>query len=286
MPEPVHDANAGGVDGGSGAETIGAARQPRPATGVVIRVRPEGDRVVVALRGELDLESTGQLERALYGALGAAVGGVDLELDGVAFCDCAALNVLLGARERGLREGKTVAVHTVSPAVRRLLDLTGTGTLFGAPASASTASAPTPSTPAADARVPTADTSAPTAEACSAPAPAADALDEDVVRDLRDLRVEVVRLRRAMQTRPVIDLARGILMASFGLGVDEAWRVLSLASSNAGARLHRLAGDLVLAVQDGRAVGTVHDEVAAAVARVRSETAAASRGGGTARADR
>ncbi|MEU5636851.1 STAS domain-containing protein [Streptomyces rishiriensis] len=142
MPEPAHDVNAGGVDARSGAETNGGARPRRPAAGLVIRVRPEGDRAVVAVRGELDLDVAGQLERALHGALGAAVGGIDLELEDVAFCDCSALNVLLGARERGLEEGKTVAVHTVSPAVARLLDLTGTGPLFDAPVG--TADAPVP----------------------------------------------------------------------------------------------------------------------------------------------
>ncbi|WP_329416121.1 STAS domain-containing protein [Streptomyces sp. NBC_00704] len=130
MPESAHDANAAGVDARTAAGADGAARPRPPHAGVVIGVRPAGGRVVVTVRGELDLDTTGRLERALHGALGAAADGIDLELDAVAFCDCSALNVLLGAREDGLREGKTVAVRTVSPPVARLLDLTGTAPLF------------------------------------------------------------------------------------------------------------------------------------------------------------
>ncbi|MFG2576438.1 STAS domain-containing protein [Streptomyces sp. NPDC048481] len=131
MPDSAHDANAAGVDARTGAGTDRAVRPRPPDAAVVIGVRPAGRRAVVAVRGDLDLDSTGRLDRALHEALAVAADGIDLELDAVAFCDCSALNVLLGAREDGLREGKTVAVRTVSPPVARLLDLTGTAPLFG-----------------------------------------------------------------------------------------------------------------------------------------------------------
>ncbi|MER6788029.1 anti-sigma factor antagonist [Streptomyces sp. NPDC000658] len=261
MPEPAYDANAAGEDVRSRAETNGGARQRPSAAGLVIGVRPGGGRVVVTVRGELDLETNQRLERALRGALAAADDGIDVDLGGVAFCDCSALNVLLGAREHGLREGKTVAVRTASPAVARLLDLTGVGALF-------------------DSCGATADAAGPTAAAVG-DGPA-DAPDEGVVHDLR---LEVVRLRRALRTRPVIDLAGGIVMASFGLGVEEARRALALAARNAGVPLHHLARDLVRAVQDGRPAGAVHEAVAAAAAGVASETVAAVLDGGTDRTD-
>lgn len=88
---------------------------------------------------------------------------------------------------------------------------------------------------------------------------------------MEDLRIEVVQLRRAMQTRPVIDLARGILMASFGLGVEESWRVLVLASQNTNTKLYHLARDLVAAVLGEPPADAVQEQVAAAVAKVRSE---------------
>ncbi|MFD0318857.1 ANTAR domain-containing protein [Streptomyces flavalbus] len=82
------------------------------------------------------------------------------------------------------------------------------------------------------------------------------------------LGVEVVQLRRAMQTRPVIDLARGVLMASFGLNPDQAWEVLVAASQNTNTKLHRLADDLVTAVQGDPLPDAVQRQVSAAVARV------------------
>ncbi|MDX3246455.1 anti-sigma factor antagonist [Streptomyces sp. ME18-1-4] len=252
MQKSADDANAKGGDARIGARTSGT-ESVRPAPGPEIGVRPDGDRVVVAVRGELDLESAEQLEHALRAALGAAVGGVDLELGGVAFCDCSALNVLLGLRDQGLKQGKTVALRTVGPAVERLLTLTGTRTLFDTPCSDDDGDG------GSDDR----------GEGRRAGASAATAGDSA----LQDLRIEVVQLRRAMQTRPVIDLARGILMASFGLSVEEAWRVLVLASQNTNTKLHHLAHDLVLAVRGDPPADAVQEQVAAAVAKVRSQAA-------------
>jgi anti-anti-sigma factor len=88
----------------------------------------------------------------------------------------------------------------------------------------------------------------------------------------RDLGVEVVQLRRAMRTRPTIDLARGVLMASFGLSPDQAWDVLVHASQNTNTKLHRLAEHLVDAVQGEAPPEVVQQEVAAAVARLGSDS--------------
>ncbi|WP_416970922.1 ANTAR domain-containing protein [Streptomyces sp. 4F14] len=83
-----------------------------------------------------------------------------------------------------------------------------------------------------------------------------------------ELRSEVTQLRRAMQTRPDIDLARGILMASFGLSPDEAWDVLVMASQNTNTKLHRLASNVVTTVQGTPLPDPVRHHLTAAVARV------------------
>ncbi|MBT2676182.1 ANTAR domain-containing protein [Streptomyces sp. ISL-14] len=85
-----------------------------------------------------------------------------------------------------------------------------------------------------------------------------------------DLRIEVAQLRRAMQTRPTIDLARGILMASFSLSSEEAWMVLVAASQNTNTKLHSLAGDLVTAVKGDALPEAVQEQLSSAVARVNS----------------
>ncbi|MEV6177247.1 ANTAR domain-containing protein [Streptomyces sp. NPDC052015] len=228
----------------------------RITSGPEFALRPDGDRVVVAVRGELDLESTEQLEHTLRAALAATVGRVDLDLGEVTFCDCAALNVLLSLRERGLKCGKTVAVRSAGPVVERLLTLTGTADLFDEPLAE-----PDPDPASGSHRADRADR----AGSHSGPG------GEDTVSSAQDARVEVVQLRRAMQTRPVIDLARGILMASFALSAEDAWRVLVETSQHTNTKLHHLARDLVTAVQGEPPTEAVQEQVAAAVARVRSE---------------
>lgn len=69
--------------------------------------------------------------------------------------------------------------------------------------------------------------------------------------DEQELRNEVVQLRRAMQTRPAIDQARGILMATFALSPEDAWDVLVRISQNTNTKLHVLAGELVGTARDG-----------------------------------
>ncbi|MFK4148674.1 STAS domain-containing protein [Streptomyces sp. NPDC004065] len=120
-------------DGGGRAPATPAA--PRPA----IDSSPAGDRVVVTVRGELDLDSGQEFQRALRVALARSGAGVDLDLGGVVFCDCSALNILISLRHRALAQGKTVVVRSASPVSERLLALSGTLPMFrpaGAPATA------------------------------------------------------------------------------------------------------------------------------------------------------
>ncbi|KUO05686.1 antitermination regulator [Streptomyces caeruleatus] len=219
---------------------------------LVTTVRPDGDRLVVKVSGELDLDASERFRRVLREALSRSVRGIDLDLEGVSFCDCSALNIMLYLRHRALEQSKTVVIHSTSAAVDRLLTLTGTRPLFGSAA------------PDGDA--------VPTAQGQDAQDTAQDAEpDEEAFEDAHhDLRIEVAQLRRAMQTRPTIDLARGILMASFSLSSEEAWSVLVTASQNTNTKLHSLAGDLVTAVKGNALPDEVQEHLSAAVARVSS----------------
>ncbi|MGI5372854.1 ANTAR domain-containing protein [Streptomyces sp. CA-251387] len=199
--------------------------------------------------GELDIDTSEQFRGVLREALSRSVRGIDLDLDGVAFCDCSALNVLLTLRHRALEQDKTVTIHSTSTAVDRLLDLTRTRTLFAG--------------------------SGPDGQ--GAPAGHVQGADVSDVTD-EDLRIEVAQLRRAMQTRPTIDLARGILMASFSLSSEEAWTVLVAASQNTNTKLHALAGDLVTAVKGEALPEAVREQLSSAVARINASSPA-SQGG-------
>ncbi|MFD0306559.1 ANTAR domain-containing protein [Streptomyces sp. NPDC127119] len=90
----------------------------------------------------------------------------------------------------------------------------------------------------------------------------------------RSLRVEVLQLRRAMQTRPVIDLARGVLMASFGLNPEEAWSVLVMVSQNANTKLSHLAEGTVAAVTGEPLPEALRQQLSAAVAELAARRSA------------
>ncbi|WP_328429990.1 ANTAR domain-containing protein [Streptomyces sp. NBC_00443] len=214
---------------------------------LVTTVRADGDRAMVKVSGELDLDSSERLQSVLREALNRSVRGIDLHLEGVTFCDCSILNTLLNMRRLALEQGKTVAIHTTSRTVDRLLSLTGTHSLFGRLDADGYADGHPVGHAAVDGH----------AQDPEAPEGAH-----------HDLRIEVAQLRRAMQTRPTIDLARGILMASFSLSSEEAWTVLVTASQNTNTKLHSLAGDLVTAVKGDALSEEVQEHLSAAVARV------------------
>lgn len=232
MPDPARSQTQEGAVSAAG-DSAPADVPPCMAT---MDVTPDGDRMTVTVWGELDLGSR-RLLPDLHDILTLSGSGVDLRLDAIGFCDCSGLNMLLDLRMRALDQGKTVVVRSSGRAVERLLDLTGTRELFAVPG------------PQEDAVRPA----------------AADEPDPGAADD-QDLRAEVAQLRRAMQTRPTIDLARGILMASFSLSPEAAWAVLVRTSQNTNTKLHHLARDLVGTIHGSTLPEPVQQQLAAAVA--------------------
>lgn len=90
----------------------------------------------------------------------------------------------------------------------------------------------------------------------------------------QDARAELVQLRRAMETRPAIDMARGVLMASFGLAPEDAWSVLVSVSQNTNTKLHVVADELVGAATGGKIPKPLRRQLAATVARVQERPVA------------
>lgn len=220
-----------------GGDFAACAESPHLALcGGMIHARLESGRVHIAVTGELDLGDSERLRRALTDALDASDDGIYLDLDGVEMWDCSALNVLLAVRRRALAQGKMITVTAASRICERLLTLTDTYSLFTPQEGAGTGS-PDPR--------------------------------PGVYEDVRDgLGAEVVQLRRAMQTRPDIDLARGILMASFRLSADEAWTVLVTASQNTNTKLHCLARHVVTTITGEPLPVLLQQQLTAAVAKV------------------
>ena len=91
-----------------------------------VAVRDESaDPVVVTLRGECDLAAVDRLGSALASCTDGGRREAVLDLSGLEFLDCAALDVMLQASRRCDHEGGSLVVRSPQRAVRRLLDLSG-----------------------------------------------------------------------------------------------------------------------------------------------------------------
>jgi anti-anti-sigma factor len=101
------------------------SREPSPSDILSLDVRPDGGRVVVAVRGELDMATIGSVEDALQALREAGSRDVVLDLRALTFVDCAGLNMLLAAGRDARADGWNLAILDGSPALERLLEITG-----------------------------------------------------------------------------------------------------------------------------------------------------------------
>lgn len=88
--------------------------------------------------------------------------------------------------------------------------------------------------------------------------------------ELDQLRTEVIDLRRAMETHPVIDRARGMVMALGPCTADEAWEVLVEVSQKTNIKLREVAADLVATPEGEKLPVPVRQAMAAALKRRRT----------------
>jgi anti-anti-sigma factor len=91
----------------------------------------EGDTTTVIVGGEVDLVTSTRLNRELDAALDAAPAWLRIDLTAVAFMDTSGVAVLLKARRRALEAGCRFSVKSASPAIQRLLEVTGLASLLG-----------------------------------------------------------------------------------------------------------------------------------------------------------
>jgi anti-sigma B factor antagonist len=92
--------------------------------------RAEG--MCVYVTGEVDLSVSAHLYEVLCGALGQALGPLEVNLYGLQFLDCAGIAALLRARDDAGRWGSTLFVSEPCGIVRRALALTGVLTVLTA----------------------------------------------------------------------------------------------------------------------------------------------------------
>jgi anti-anti-sigma factor len=90
-----------------------------------IDVRPEADRLIVRLEGELDMANAPLLQSAIDDAGIDAKAMLVLDLQALQFMDSTGLRILLSLREHALEHGHEFAVTPGTQQVQRLLSLTG-----------------------------------------------------------------------------------------------------------------------------------------------------------------
>lgn len=101
--------------------------QPAPTTPVVgfsIRVRPEPDRVLVALAGELDIATVARAERPARELYERGFTSVVLDLRALTFVDSTGLKLLLRLDDLATSNGWRFAIVAGEGAAHRLLELT------------------------------------------------------------------------------------------------------------------------------------------------------------------
>lgn len=90
----------------------------------------DGDRVILSLRGELDLTSAPIFERELQAAESAKPERLVIDLSGLEFMDSTGLRALLLARERSQQDGFGLSLRRGPRQVQRVLELTKTADAF------------------------------------------------------------------------------------------------------------------------------------------------------------
>lgn len=103
-----------------------------------VRIRPERDRVVVALTGELDLATVTRAERWARALYERGFTSLAFDLRGLTFIDSSGLRLLLELDRLAAAEGCRFAIIDGEGPTRRLLQLTGLSDHFAhaAPAGA------------------------------------------------------------------------------------------------------------------------------------------------------
>ncbi|RSO23005.1 hypothetical protein DMH15_32525 [Streptomyces sp. WAC 06725] len=86
------------------------------------------------------------------------------------------------------------------------------------------------------------------------------------------LRQEVEQLRQALDSRPVIDMARGVLMGHLGCSPLEAWKILKEVSQHSNVRLRVMAESVTAAVTEEKPLpGTLRNHLFPVLERWRGE---------------
>jgi anti-sigma B factor antagonist len=91
---------------------------------LAVTAERQGDRLVLTLRGELDVSNREDLRRAVSDAVQDGTWqSLTLDLSSLDFADCAGLSVMVQAHQQLAGQGRRLVLADAQPAVRRLLTL-------------------------------------------------------------------------------------------------------------------------------------------------------------------
>ncbi|MFB7325294.1 ANTAR domain-containing response regulator [Streptomyces sp. NPDC056190] len=154
------------------------------------------------------------------------VGRVDPDVSGVTFMDTAGLELLDSLDDHGRRPPVRVTATGWTGRPRRVLELTGLDTT-DPPHPSAGAAGPEPPAP-----------------------PVTSAVTLKRTERLLHLQAEVEQLRRAISSRPVIDQARGVLMATHACTAEQARDALREASQRSNTKLRAVAATITAGARD------------------------------------
>ena len=93
--------------------------------------RSQGDHIVVALAGEIDLYTAPRLQTELMSVLSVnKPAQIVVDMSAVEFCDSTGMNVLLAAHRVATEHGGELTLAAPRPSVRKILEVTGLQSVF------------------------------------------------------------------------------------------------------------------------------------------------------------
>ena len=90
-----------------------------------VQVQSDPAATVVALGGEMDTHTAPRLTQALEAVFVGPDPTIVIDASELKFLDSSGISALLQLRQRAIDAGGTLRLRTVSPAVRRVIEITG-----------------------------------------------------------------------------------------------------------------------------------------------------------------
>jgi len=96
-----------------------------------VQLRNQPDATVVSLGGEMDTHTAPRVREMLEGTFATPFPTIVIDATELQFLDSSGISVLLRLRQRALEAGGSLRLRAASPAVRRVIEITGLVDVLG-----------------------------------------------------------------------------------------------------------------------------------------------------------